>query len=30
LIYSFWLPLWYLQTFDHYIVCPLIYSFPKG
>jgi competence transcription factor ComK len=24
----FWLPLWYLQTFDHYIVCPsLIYSF---
>jgi hypothetical protein len=28
LIYSFWLPLWYLQTFDHYIVCPsLIYSF---
>jgi hypothetical protein len=24
----FWLPLWYLQTFDHYIVCPsLTYSF---
>jgi hypothetical protein len=27
LIYSFWLPYWYLHTFGHCIVCPLIYSF---
>jgi hypothetical protein len=27
LIYSFWLPLWYLLTLDHCVVCSLIYSF---
>ena len=27
-IYGFWLPLWYLQTFNHYIFCPSsIYGF---
>ena len=26
LIYDFWLPIWYLQTFDHCIICPSIYG----
>ena len=26
-IYNFWLPIWYLQTFDHCIICPSIYGF---
>jgi hypothetical protein len=26
-IYDFWLPIWYLQTFDHCIICPSIYGF---
>jgi len=23
---GFWLPHWYLQTFDHCVVCPMIYA----
>ena len=26
-LYSFWLPLWYLQVVDHCVVCPSLYGF---